>query len=91
MELLVSTILADVDDSLMKPVTLLPKYADFANMFDKRQADVLAEHSQYNLAIEIERDKILLFDPTYNHNMLKLEVLCEYINKMLAKKVYCSL
>ena len=34
----------------------LAKYADFANVFDKRQADVLPEHSQHNLAIEIENN-----------------------------------
>ena len=84
-KLLIGAIMAGVDESLVEPVTFPPKYADFADVFGKHQADVLAEHSQHNLAIEIEKDKVLLFGPTYDYSMPKLKVLREYINKMLAK------
>lgn len=62
------------------------QYANFANMFNKSYADILPEHTQHNLAIEIENNKILPFDPMYGHSRLELEVLHDYINDILAKK-----
>ena len=55
---------------------LLPaKYADFADVFDKRRADVLPEHTHHDLAIETEDNKVPPFSPTYDHSRLELEVL----------------
>ena len=66
---------------------MLPKkYLCFLDVFDKAQADVLPQHSQHNLAIELEADKQPLFGPIYDFSRLELDVLCEYVNEMLAKK-----
>ena len=42
------------------PVTFPAKYVDFADVFDKHKTDILPKHTQHNLAIEIENDKIFL-------------------------------
>lgn len=55
-------------------------------MFDKHCKDVLSEHNQYDLAIEIENDQVSSFGPTYDYSKLELKVLCEYINDILEKK-----
>ena len=44
-------------------------------------------HSQHSLAIKLEADKQLLFGLIYDFSKPELDVLCEYINEMLAKKV----
>ena len=73
------------DEERLDPITLPPKYADFADVFDKHCANILAEHSQHDLAIEIEGDKVPLFGLTYDHSKPELKVFCEYINEMLEK------
>ena len=65
---------------------LLEKYSDFLNMFNKTQADVLPQHSQHNLAIELKADKQPLFVSIFDLSRLELDVLHEYINNMLAKE-----
>ena len=64
---------------------LWAQYADFADVFDKHGADVLLAHTHHDLAIKTENNKVLSFGPMYNHSRLKLKMLCEYINEMLAK------
>ena len=66
-------------------VALSKKYSDFSDVFDKAQADILPQHSQHNLAIELEADKQPPFGPIYDLSRPELDVLCEYINEMLAK------
>ena len=68
-----------------EPVFLPAQYSDFADVFDKRGADVLPQHTQHDLAIETEDNKVPPFGPTYDHSRLELEVLREYIDEMLAK------
>ena len=72
-----------------EPLVLPAQYADYADVFDKQRADVLPEHSQHNLAIETEDNKMLHFGPMYDHSRLELNVLREYINDMLAKGFIC--
>ena len=69
-----------------EPVVLPSQYADFADVFDKACADELPDHTQHDLAIEIEDDKFSPFGLTYDHSRLELEALREYINEMLAKE-----
>ena len=66
-------------------VVLLKKYSDFANVFSKTNADILPEHSMYDLAIETEKGKIPPFGPVYNHSGIELQTLRDYINMILAK------
>ena len=65
---------------------MLPKqYLNFSDVFDNIQVDILLQHNQHNLAIKLESDKQSLFDLIYNLSKSKFDVLCEYINKILAK------
>ena len=65
---------------------LSEKYSNFSDIFDKVHADKLPCHNKHDLAIETEKSKQLLFDPTYDYSQLELNVLRKYINKMLGKK-----
>ena len=64
---------------------LSEKYSNFTDVFDKDEADKLPKHSQHNLAIEIEKGKQLSFGSVYDKFLIKLGVLCDYVNVMLAK------
>lgn len=66
-------------------VILLEEYSDFVNVFSKINADILLKLSMYDLAIDIKRRKILLFGLVYNYLRIELQILQDYINKILAK------
>ena len=55
-------------------------------MFDKTRADVLPQHSQHNIATELEADKQPSFGLIYDFSIPELDEFCEYVNEMLAKK-----
>ena len=83
---LMRAIIGVLEGKKVKDLVFLAKYADFANVFDKCQADVLPEDSQYDLVIKIENNQVPSFGPTYDHSRTKLKVFCEYINNMLIKR-----
>lgn len=56
------------------PVIFLTQYANYADVFDKFCINILSEYTQQNLMIKTKDNKILFFDPTYDHSRLKLEV-----------------
>ena len=71
-----------------KLAILLPEeYSDFANIFSKTNTDIFLKYSIHNLAIEIEKEKVLLFGPVYNYLGVELHILRDYINKILAKSL----
>ena len=72
-------------DSGSNQMVLPGKYLNFSNMFVKAQADVLPQHSHHNLVIELETNKQSSFDTIYDLSRSELDMLCEYINEMLAK------
>ena len=67
-------------------VVLPKKYSNFSNVFNKTRADILPQHSQHDLAIKLQADKQPFFGLIYNLSRPELDVLCEYINEMLAKR-----
>lgn len=71
---------------VINPVILLMQYANYVDIFNKSYKNILPEHTQHNLAIKTEDNKIFFFSPTYDHSKLKLKVLRDYINNILAKK-----
>lgn len=75
-----------VKSKKVEDIVLLEQYADFANVFNKQCVDVLLPYRQYNLAINMEKNKIPSFGPIYDDSSNKLEVLRKYINNMMAKK-----
>ena len=71
---------------LEKSVIILPrKYSDFANIFSKTNINIFAECSMYGLTIKTKKKKILLFDFIYDFLRVELQILKDYINKILAK------
>lgn len=55
--------------NILKPffVIILPeKYVDFANVFNKANADKLPPYNMHDLAIKTEKGKILLFGSVYD-------------------------
>ena len=70
----------------LSQVMLSEKYLNFSEMFDKAWTNVLPQHNQHNLSIELETDKQLPFGSIYNFSRSELDVLYEYVNEMLAKE-----
>lgn len=64
---------------------ILEKYSDFADVFNKEEADRLLDHKQHDLAIKLEEEKQPFFRLIYNKSLTKLSVLHDYVNMMLAK------
>jgi len=60
----------------------LPKdYEEYANVFSMQKAKILPEHRPYDLAIQIEGDKIPSLGPIYSLLALELETLQEFLEK----------
>lgn len=69
----------------MSKMVLPKKYLDFLDIFNKAQANILPKHNQHNLALKLKPDKQIFFYLIYDFFKLELNVLCEYINEILAK------
>jgi len=57
------------------------EYHEFANVFSKTKAKVLASHCFYNLKINLEEDTQPLVSPIYSLSASKQEALKEFIEK----------
>jgi hypothetical protein len=64
---------------------ILEKYKDFANVFDKINADKLFEHDSQDHAINT-KSKMFSFESVYNLSMTELELLKEYVDEFLTKE-----
>jgi hypothetical protein len=71
--------------TVVEPPKEIPeKYKDFADVFDKVNADKLPEHDPQDHAIDTE-GKMPPFGPVYNLSVTELELLREYLDEFLAK------
>jgi len=69
-----------------KPTVQLPeKYAEYAQVFSKMQADKLPPHRPYDHNIPVVEGATVPFGPVYNLSQTELQVLHEYIQENLAK------
>jgi len=59
------------------------EYHEFANIFSKTKAEVLASHCSYNLKINLEEGAQPLVGPIYSLLASKQEALKEFIEKNL--------
>ena len=69
------------------PVDLgaLPEeYHDFADVFSKSKAGILADHQPYNLKITLDEGTVLPFGPIYSLSQEELAALHKFIDKNLA-------
>ena len=72
------------------PVTLLVEYLDFEDVFSKKSAVVLPEHTKINIyAISLEKGKQPFYGPIYSLGPIELETLKTYIKTNLVKSVIC--
>ena len=70
---------------LAEKVIVLTKYADFANIFLKKSAEVLPECTKLiEHAIKLEESKQLFYGSVYSLSPIKLETLKTYIKTNLA-------
>jgi len=68
----------------------LPKdYEEYADVFSTQKAKILPEHQPYNLAIQIEGDKIPLLGPIYSLSALELETLQEFLEENTKTGIIC--
>ena len=70
---------------LAEKVIVLAKYADFANIFLEKSANVLPKQTRVNqYTIKLEKGKQLPYRPIYSLRLVKLKTLKTYIKTNLA-------
>ena len=65
--------------------TIPEAYKEFADVFEKKNADILPEHCPYDCAIDLQEGTQPPFGPIYNLSQNELAALREYIDENLAK------
>ena len=69
------------------PRPFIPEeYHDLIDVFEKKNADKLASHCDYDIKIELEPGKTLFFGLLYGMSCDELQVLQQYLDKHLAKE-----
>ena len=69
----------------------LPKnYEEYVDVFSIQKAKILPEHQPYNLAIQIEGDKIPPLGPIYSLSALELGTLQEFLEENMKTGIICS-
>jgi hypothetical protein len=66
---------------------IFEKYKDFADVFDKINANKLFKHDSQNHAINT-KNKMFSFELMYNLSMIELELFKEYFNEIFDKRIY---
>ena len=68
----------------------LPKeYQKYRDIFSTQKAKLLPEHRPYDLAIQIEGDKIPLLGPIYFLSALELKTLQEFLEENIKMGIIC--
>ena len=78
-----STDLGSNRTPVQSPPHLPEKYKDFADVFEKKKAEILPEHRPYDCAIELEDDKVPPFGPIYGLTEDESKTLYEYLQDNL--------
>ena len=74
------------NDQHEKSPTLLPlKFAEFSDVFDRKEADKLPEHRSYDCSIDLKEGTHPPFGPIYSLSQPELQALREYLDEHLAK------
>ena len=70
---------------LVKKISVLKKYLDFADIFFEKLVEVLPEWIKLNKhVIELQKSKQPLYSPIYSLSLIELEILKTYIKINLA-------
>ena len=73
------------------PITISAEHSDFVDLFLKKSAAVLLEHTKINIhAINLEVGKQLPYKPIYSVGPVELEILKTYIKINLANGIIYS-
>ena len=62
---------------------ILLLYSDLQNIFEQAEITQLSSYELYNHIIDLEKDKVSLFNTLYSMSSTELKTLCEYVNKNL--------
>ena len=68
---------------------LLKEYQEYRDVFSTQKAQLLLEHQPYNLAIQIEEDKIPPLGPIYSLLALELKTLQEFLEENIKTGIIC--
>jgi len=71
--------------------SVLEEYHEYANVFNKSKAEILAPHCLYNLWIELEKDSYPLVGTIYSLSKFEQEAPKEFIDENLTNKFICSM
>ena len=83
---IIAAIQSKSNEGPVKQVILLEKYFDISDIFEKTKTNKLNEPLSHYLANELKNDRQLFFESIYNFFRTELEMMREYVNKILAKK-----
>ena len=84
-EVQIATLIAD-----KALVTIPAEYLDFEDVFSKKSAALLPEHTKINThAIDLQKSKQLLYGPIYSLGPVELKTLKIYIETNLANSFIC--
>ena len=86
----VITSLATQIGEAIPEIPRLPKdYEEYTDVFSMQKAKILPEHQPYDLAIQIERDKISPLGSIYSLSALELETLQEFLQENTKTGIMC--
>ena len=68
---------------------LFKDYEEYADVFSMQKAKILPKHRPYDLAIQIEGDKIPPLGPIYSLSALELEILQEFLEENTKTGIIC--
>src|SRR3979490_2785089 len=74
---------SEIPDSIKQHVP--EHYHDFADVFSKVSADILASHRSYNLKINLEDGTSPPLSPIYSLSVSELQSLRDFLNEHLIK------
>ena len=66
------------------------EYHDLLDMFEKKNANKLLSHKDYNIKIELKLEKMPNFEFLYSMSWEELQVLQQYLDEHLAKEFIWS-
>ena len=79
----INTTIPEDEEKIKK--TLPESYHEFIHLFTEQTAASLPPHRSFDHAIDLEKDKQAPFGPIYSLSEKELEVLREYLDKMIAQ------
>ena len=90
LSMVVTSLTAQTEEAILEIPGLSKDYEEYVDVFSIQKAKILPEHRPYNLAIQIEGDKIPPLGPIYSLSALELETLQEFLEENMKTGIICS-